>query len=72
MTSDTTERVDALMTSLAVLDLRPGDQLVLMTAHRLSEDTRRNLIATFNRFFPDRKVIVLEEGMSLGVVREVS
>lgn len=48
--------------------LEPGDILVLTYPGRLSLAGHDAIRTTFNSIFPGHRIIVLEDGMSLGVV----
>jgi hypothetical protein len=53
---------------IARLDLRPGDVLVLRSPEPLSQATVARITAFIENKFPGHKAIVLENGLSLGVM----
>ncbi len=55
------------MTSVS---LRPGDVVVIMSPNRLSEQGYQRLSESVKRHFPGHEMVILEEGMTLGVVRK--
>lgn len=59
-----------LLEKMAVVALQPGDTLVLMAAEALSDVAVATLNTRIKQNFPDVKVIVLDKGVTLGIVRE--
>jgi hypothetical protein len=55
--------------SAEILNLQPGDICVLSHPKALSEQNVNNIIETWTYRFPELKCIVLQEGMSLEVMR---
>jgi hypothetical protein len=68
MTNESPE-IETLSARLAVLDLRPDDLLVLMCPDYLSHEGRNQIRDSVTANVPGHKVMVLEGGMTLGVVR---
>lgn len=54
---------------LARLDLREGDTAVLMVQSRLSPAAYSRLREQWEQLFPGVRVLVLEDGARLGVIR---
>jgi hypothetical protein len=54
---------------MAVLDLRPGDILVLTAEQNLSDEEADHLGARMQERFPDNKITLIEGGLKLAVVR---
>lgn len=52
------------------LDLRPGDTIVITSPRRVSKEVFERLKNIARESFPDNKIIVLEAGLDLKVVRE--
>ncbi len=57
------------MTSVS---LEPDDVLVLMSPLHLSDMAFERLTANMKEHFPDHKTIILEEGLTPGVIRKES
>jgi hypothetical protein len=57
---------------LAVLDVRPGDTIVFRTAGNLDDAERDSLMTSAKTKFPDHKVMVLEGGLELALLRQES
>ena len=68
MTND--EHYEWLAEHLHVLRIEPGDVLVFSHPGRLSDVARDAITGKTVRAFPGHYVMLLEEGMQLGVVRE--
>ena len=66
MDEDKATRIEDLLVNFGVLHLEPGDILVLMSPHRLSQSQKMNMSQTIRARLPDTQVLVLEEGMTLG------
>lgn len=56
--------------SVSVLSLRPDDVLVLSVKHRLNLQQREALRAAVGQAVPGHRVLVLEDGMGLEVLRQ--
>jgi hypothetical protein len=56
--------------AMQVLELKPGDIIVLKHGGRLPEIAHRRIRESFQHIAPFHKVIILEEGMEIGVLRE--
>lgn len=54
---------------VAVLNLQPGDKIILRYPRRLSGDVRAHLTERVEELFPGHQAVVLEEGMEIGVAR---
>jgi hypothetical protein len=55
---------------LAKLDLKPGDSLIVSYPSRLSTAQAAHVRETVGKYFPGHNCLVLEGGMTLGVLRE--
>jgi len=55
--------------NMKVLDVRPGDVICASTRTVLSEVAQDRLIHCIKEVFPDNRVVLLEDGMELGVMR---
>lgn len=55
--------------ALTRLHLQPGDVLVVSCKERLSDEAHFRLRETFRTLFPDTRVLGLEGGMELAVIR---
>lgn len=53
----------------AVLNLQPGDKIILRHPRALSESACTRLTQQVEELFPGHKAIVLEEGLDIGTVR---
>lgn len=51
------------------LNLEPGDVLVVRSERRVSRDVFLRLQAQFQERFPDNKIVVLEAGLTLDVIK---
>ena len=54
---------------IEIVDLKPGDTIIIMVDIRLSDQVASRLNDHFRKEFPDNKCIVLEQGMTIGVAR---
>jgi ribosomal protein RSM22 (predicted rRNA methylase) len=64
-----TASVRLTLRNLRKLIVKPGEVLVLMTEMRLTGEAVRNIERQFATVMPGQMVVILEEGMKLGVVR---
>ena len=55
---------------LTSVSIKPGDVLVVMCPKRLSVRGYDRITETTKQHFPDNKVVILEDGITLGVVRK--
>jgi hypothetical protein len=55
--------------SLSIVNLKPGDTLVIMCSHKIGAEGAQRLTEAFTHQFPGQRVILLDEGMELGVLR---
>ncbi|HRJ41581.1 MAG TPA: hypothetical protein PL105_06865 [Caldilineaceae bacterium] len=62
--------VEVRVESVRVVDLRPGDRLVVMFPHRVSMAEVERLRAVMSEWAAGHEVLVLDGGASLEVVRE--
>lgn len=53
-----------------VVRLQPGDVIVLVTSKRLSLDAAEHMREHAQAFFDGHQVVVLEDGLTLEVLRE--
>jgi hypothetical protein len=63
-----TDPVD-LLQSMQVLSLKPGDVLVVSCDRHITADMGERLVDLVRRFVPDNKIMVLESGLTIGVLR---
>lgn len=74
--NDSQRGVEILAGQLAKLEVKPGDQLVLMTRDRMTPDRAKYLSSAFEEALEGTAIagrpIVLEEGITLGVIRPVN
>ena len=63
--------VDVLTGEVGTLEVGPDDVIVVSVDQRLSGNAVKNIEGVMKGIFGDRKVIVLEEGMKLGVIKYV-
>lgn len=68
--SETTADVQLVQADLSVLAVEPDDKIVITSPHRLSRDQLDRIKEQMARTFPARTVLVLDDGMKLGVVRK--
>lgn len=61
--------LDGVLEKISVLELKKDDVLVLNVAKKLSLDQKRNLENAVKKYLINQKVMVLDEGMSLEVIR---
>ena len=54
---------------LTVLTLQPGDIILLRSPHRVSQFMCETLTARCKKEFPGHKVLVLEDGLELSILR---
>lgn len=54
-----------------VIDLKPGDVLVLRHPLRLSLPAQSNIRASMRKVFPDNECVILEESLTLDAFRKV-
>lgn len=54
---------------IQVVDLRPGDTIIVSTEDFLSQEQRTRLRHDFLRRFPENEVVVCEGGMHITVAR---
>lgn len=52
-----------------VVNIQPGDAIVVMHPKRLSLFAQDNIRKDMRKLFPDNDIVILEEGMTLGVYR---
>jgi aminoglycoside phosphotransferase (APT) family kinase protein len=55
---------------IAVLNVKPGDKIVLRHPGHLSSPDYEHLKRCFHEMFPNNQCLVLEESMKIEVVRE--
>lgn len=65
------ESEEKLLESATILRLEPGDILVIKSDRRVSRALLERLQGRMQERFPEHKVLVLEAGLSLEVVRGV-
>ena len=53
-----------------IIDIQPGDTVVLKIERPLSPESRKHLIRAMKLKFPDHKTLVLDGGLELEVYRE--
>lgn len=74
--NDSQRGVEILAGQLAKLEVKPGDQLVLMTRDRMTPDRAAYLSSAFEEAMGGTAIagrpIVLEESITLGVIRPVN
>lgn len=63
--------VDVLEAQVSTLHVEDGDTVILAIDQILPAHVHKNLTETFGRYFPSNKVLVLEEGMKLGLVKHI-
>ena len=69
--SEKIEAAPEWLEHLSVLRLEPGDIIVLRSPRMLQLDAVKRLSAEAQARFPDNKVLVLMDGVDIGVVRPV-
>lgn len=52
-----------------VVNIQPGDVIALMHPKRLSMKIQERLKASMGKLFPDNKIVIIEEGMTMDVYR---
>lgn len=62
--------IDLELKEVDILRLQPGDMLVIRAPMRLSDYAKKRIGEAIRKEFPEHKVLVLEEGLSLEVLRE--
>lgn len=66
------DEIRILEGTLAKLEVKPGDTLVLMCDRHLSQQNLVRMFEQMKTHFPDMKCLVLDGGMKLGVVLKAS
>jgi hypothetical protein len=66
------EQIEIKMVDMSVLSLRPGDVVVLRCGGKISDNLYAILKETIKPHFPNNKVIILEQGMEISVLRDDS
>jgi hypothetical protein len=59
---------DDFIEKVKVLNLEKDDVLVLKTFGKLPDQTMRNIWSAVKPIFPNNQVMILEEGMDIGVI----
>jgi hypothetical protein len=62
------EEIRYIDVPLATVNLKPDDRLVVMYPKSLSHDAAERMRRQFEAWAPGRSVIILTDGMTLGVV----
>ncbi|SMQ65890.1 hypothetical protein SAMN06295905_1342 [Devosia lucknowensis] len=52
------------------LDFKPGDKAVLMASRCISHEQGRRIHEAWERYAPGVPLLVLDDGMKLGLIRE--
>ena len=55
-----------------VADIRPGDTIVLSVPHVMTKAQAESIKANAEAMFPGHKVIVLTDGVALGLLRSAA
>ena len=55
---------------VAVVNIQPGDFIVLKSENEVSDELYTRLMETMKGIFPDNKCIVLDVGLDLGVLKK--
>lgn len=64
------DALDLVLEHMTVVNVRPGDVVVLRAPHRLTREEHDRVRETAEQCFPDdMRVIVVEGGMDVGVIR---
>ena len=73
MADSTTARpLDEILVDLAVLNLKPGDTLVVLAKDKLSAQHAARIVKEAREVFPSNRCLVLDDGMTLAVIHEES
>lgn len=56
--------------SFGKLDIKPGDTIVFKTRQRVSMVARKGIQIYVNRIFTNVKLLILDEGMDVGVISQ--
>ena len=72
MPLDTIEKEDITLLELPFqkVSVKPGDVIVLMTDRAYSIDACQNILKSTKHVFPDNEILILEEGLQIGVVEK--
>lgn len=62
------ETVELIEMQLQKVSIKAGDVIVLMCDECLTKQAYQNIVREAKRIFPDNKVVILEEGMKIGVL----
>jgi hypothetical protein len=54
---------------MTVLDIKPGDKILIRSGLRMTRDDRDWMKEVLGEYFPGHEVLILDGGLSLGVVR---
>ena len=66
------DRIEIKMLDMQVLSLKPGDVVVLRHPGKLSDIAFAIMRESIQPLFPDNKIMLLEEGASISVIRDDS
>jgi pyruvate kinase len=62
--------MDDFIEKVQVLDIKPGDVVVIKTEHFLVPRQRQTIVDLVASVFPENRVLVLDGGLELEVARE--
>ena len=55
---------------LSILNLQPGDRVILRSRRRVSDSAYEHLKQSVEELFPGHRVVILEEGLEIFVARD--
>jgi hypothetical protein len=62
-------KIELIEGEIASVSLKPGDRLVVMSETTLSLDAITQMQESLKRWAPDYPVLVMDNGLRLGVIR---
>ena len=61
--------LEKMIENMAVVNLQPGDLVVVQTKENLTANDKKYLASALEKYFPHNEVIVLDKVVEFGVVR---